>query len=88
MLEALGLRAEGRSLVAAGDRGGGVAALRAALAAFERLPDVFEAARTRESLAEVVDAEGPALLHAALSRYEQLGAAPHAARVTERLAKS
>jgi len=88
VLEALGLRAEGRSLVAAGDRAGGVAAIRAALAAFERLPDVFEAARTRESLADVMEAEGPALLHAALSRYEQLGAAPHAARVTERLAKS
>jgi len=87
VLEALGQRAEGRSRVAAGDQDGGVAALRSALAAFDQLPDVFEAARTREALAEVLDAERPALLRAALSTYEHLRAAPHAARVSERLAR-
>jgi hypothetical protein len=86
-LDAVARRAEGRSQFAAGDREGGVAALRSALEALERLPDVFEAARTREALAEVVEAERPALLAAALSAYEQLGALPYAARVRERLAK-
>jgi class 3 adenylate cyclase/tetratricopeptide (TPR) repeat protein len=85
-LDALATRAEGRSRIAAGDREGGAAALRSALAAFERLPDVFEAARTRERLADTVEAERPALLAAALSAYEQLGAEPYAARVRERLA--
>jgi class 3 adenylate cyclase/tetratricopeptide (TPR) repeat protein len=88
VLDALGQRADGRSRLAGGDRDAGVAALRSALAAFDRMPNVFEAARTREALAEVLAAERPALLGAALSTYEQLGAAPHAARVRERLAKS
>jgi hypothetical protein len=86
-LDAVARRAEGRSQFAAGDRAGGVAALRSALEAFERLPDVFEAARTQEALADVVEAERPALLAAALSAYEHLHAMPHAARVRERLAK-
>jgi hypothetical protein len=86
-LDALTRRAEGRSRLAAGDRDGGLAALRSALEAFERLPDVFEAARTREALADAVDAERPALLQAALSAYEHLAAPPHAARVRERLAR-
>ena len=63
-----------------------MAALRSALEAFERLPDVFEAARTREALAEAIPPERESLLRAALSTYEQLGAAPHAARVRELLA--
>jgi class 3 adenylate cyclase len=87
-LDALATRAEGRSRLAAGDREAGVAALRAALDALERMPDVFEAARTREALADAVEAERPALLAAALAAYERLGAAPHAARVRERLAQS
>jgi len=85
-LDVLARRAEARSLVAAGDREGGVAALRSALEAFDRLPDVFEAARTREALAEAVPAERDALLRAALATYEELGAAPHAARVRALLA--
>jgi len=84
-LDVLAGRAEGRSLVAAGDHDGGVAALRLALEAFDRLPDVFEAARTREALAEAVPAERDALLRTALATYEALGAAPHAARVRELL---
>ena len=87
-LDAVARRADGRSRVAAGDRDGGAALLRSALEAFERLPDVFEAARTREALADAVEADRPALLAAALSAYEQLGAEPHAARVRERLARS
>ena len=85
-LDVLARRAEGRSLIAAGDHDGGVAALRSALEAFDRLPDVFEAARTREALAEAVPAERDALLRAALATYEELGAAPHAARVRALLA--
>lgn len=46
---------------------------------------MFEAARTREALADAVEAERPALLAAALSAYEQLRAEPHAARVRKRL---
>jgi tetratricopeptide (TPR) repeat protein len=87
-LEALARRGEGRSRIAAGEVDEGVATLRSALTALERLPDVFETARTREALAEVLEAERPPLLQAALSTYEHLGAAPHAARVRERLAKS
>lgn len=87
-LDALARRADGRSRIAAGDRDGGVAALRSALEALESLPDVFEAARTREALADAVQVERPALLQAALSAYEQLRAEPHAARVRERLAQS
>ena len=72
-LDVLAQRAEGRSRLAAGDREGGLAALRSALEAFERLPDVFEAARTREALADALPAERDGLLRAALSAYEQLG---------------
>jgi hypothetical protein len=74
--------------MAAGDREAGTASLRSALDAFERIPDVFEAARTREALADAVESERPALLAAALSAYEQLGAAPHVARVRERMGHS
>jgi hypothetical protein len=84
-LDVVARRAEGRSLLAAGDSDGGVAALRSALEAFDRLPDVFEAARTREAIAEAVPAERETLLRAALSAYEQLGAAPHATRVRQLL---
>jgi hypothetical protein len=87
-LSALATRAEGRSRLAMGEPEAGIAALRSALEAFERLPNVFQAARTREALADAVEAERPALLAAALSVYEQLGAEPHAARVRERLAQS
>ena len=81
-LDALAQRGEGRSRLAGGDLDEGVAALRSALEAFDRLPDVFEAARTREALAAAVGDERPTLLKKALSAYEQLGATPHSARVT------
>jgi len=84
-LSALATRAEGLSRIAAGEGSGGVEALRSSLAAFERLPGVFEAARTREALADAVPGEREALLRAALAAYEGLGAAPHAARVRQLL---
>jgi tetratricopeptide (TPR) repeat protein len=74
-------RAAGRSLVAAGQVDEGVVVLRRALATFDRIPVVFEAARTREALAEAVPDEREALLGDALATYERLGATPHAERV-------
>jgi hypothetical protein len=52
------------------------------LAEYERLSNPFEAARTREYLAEALPADqrGP-ILEAALHQYEQLGARPFAARL-------
>jgi hypothetical protein len=75
-------RAEGLAKLAAGDRAAAERLLRAALAAYDRIGVPFEAARTRERLAGVV--EGPErgeLLRAALETYERLGATPHAERV-------
>ena len=56
--------------------------LERALAEYERLGNPFEAARTREYLAEAlpIDERAP-VLDAALGQYEQLGATPHAERV-------
>jgi hypothetical protein len=85
-LEALARRADGRSLLAAGQRDEGITALREALEAFERLPNRFEAARTREALADALPEERAAMLTGALSEYQALGAEPHSARVVERLA--
>jgi len=52
------------------------------LAEYERLGNPFEAARTREYLAEAlpIDERAP-VLDAALRQYEHLGATPHAERV-------
>ena len=74
-------RARGRSLVAAGQLESGIAALRRAVDAFDRIPVVFEAAQAREALAEAAPDERAELLAAALATYERLGAAPHAERV-------
>jgi hypothetical protein len=52
-----------------------------ALAGFERLHVPFEAARTREELAELEPARASGLLAEALAVYERLGATPHADRV-------
>ena len=79
-------RARGRSLVAAGRTDEGVAALRRSIEVFDGIPVVFEAARTREALAESVPGERAELLGAALATYERLGAAPDAERVRGKLA--
>ena len=81
LVEPAGDRAEGLARIASGDRVGGEKLLRSALAGFERLGVVFEAALTKERLAAVASpAEASRLRHEALSTYEQLGAAPHANR--------
>jgi class 3 adenylate cyclase len=85
-LDALVDRALGERLVANGDAAGGLALLRRAVERFDELPVVFEAARSREILADHVDpAEARSLLEAALATYERLGAAPAATRVRQRL---
>jgi class 3 adenylate cyclase/tetratricopeptide (TPR) repeat protein len=78
-------RAMGRSLVADGRVHDGVAALRRAIETFDRVPVVFEAARTREVLADAVPQERRVLLQSALATYERLAAAPHLERVREKL---
>ncbi len=61
--------------------------LRSVVERFDEQGAVFDAARTRELLAEVVSPdEARTLLGAALAVYQRLGAAPHVARVEERLA--
>jgi DNA-binding SARP family transcriptional activator len=73
--------AEGLARIASGDRVGAEELLRSALAGFERLGVVFEAALAKERLAGVTSTrEASRLRHEALTTYEQLGAAPHAAR--------
>ena len=79
-------RARGRSLVAAGRTDEGVAVLRRSIGTFDGIPVVFEAARTREVLADGLPGERAELLAAALATYERLGAAPHVERVRGRLA--
>jgi hypothetical protein len=61
-------------------------ALRRALGGFERLGEAFEAARTRERLAEVEPAGvARSLLEAALATYERLACAPRELAVRARL---
>jgi tetratricopeptide (TPR) repeat protein len=69
-----------------GDPAGARPLLERALAEYDRLGNPFEAARTREYLAEALPAEkrGP-VLEAALRAYEQLGATPYAERLRVRL---
>src|SRR5207248_774043 len=67
-----------------GDAAGARPWLERALAEYERLGNPFEAARTREHLAEALPADERApVLDAALGRYEQLGATPHIERVRD-----
>jgi hypothetical protein len=75
-------RAAGLLRLWEGDSVGARASLERALAEYERLGNPFEAARTREYLAEALPAEqrGP-ILEAALHQYERLGATPFAARL-------
>jgi hypothetical protein len=69
-----------------GDMVGARLLLERALAEYERLGNPFEAARTREYMANALPAEkrGP-VLDAAFRDYEQLGATPHAKRVRARV---
>jgi predicted ATPase/class 3 adenylate cyclase len=85
LLDALAERALGRALLAAGDVEGGIAALRVAKAGFDRLPMPFEAARTREALAEAVPDEARPLLEEAIRTYRGLGAGPHLERAERHL---
>ncbi len=73
-------RAEGLLLAAAGDDDGGRALVSLAVEAFDKLSP-FEAARTREMLADLDPAHRNALLAEALATFERLGATPHAERV-------
>src|SRR5438874_4172659 len=64
------------------DAAGARPLLERALAEYERLGNPFEAARTREYLADALPADERApVLDAALRQYEQLGATPYAERV-------
>jgi class 3 adenylate cyclase/tetratricopeptide (TPR) repeat protein len=74
-------RSEARLRRYQGDRERALRLMKAALAAFERLRVPFEAARTREELAELEPERAAALRAEALVVYERLGAAPHADRV-------
>ena len=65
-----------------GDTAVALPLLERALSEYERLGNPFEAARTREYLADALPADerGP-VLEAALRQYEQLGATPYAERL-------
>ncbi|HEY7463836.1 MAG TPA: hypothetical protein VH987_05270 [Candidatus Limnocylindria bacterium] len=78
-------RAMGRSLIGQGRIEEGVELLRRAIAIFDRVPVVFEAARTREALADAVPAQRAQLLAAALATYQTLGAHPHVERLRDSL---
>jgi class 3 adenylate cyclase len=75
-------RAEALALDAAGDRDAAVALLEAAVDGFDRL-DPYQAARSRERLAALVDDRDrrEALLAEALATYHRLGAVPAAERL-------
>jgi hypothetical protein len=76
-------RAEGQAHAATGDRTAAEALLRQALAGFQRMGVVFEAALTSEQLAAIaLDRDTARLLgNQALAIYEQLHAIPHAERL-------
>jgi len=73
-------RAEGLVLANAGSTAAAIEHLERAIVAFDGLA-VFEAARTREHLAELDPSRRHELLDAALATYVALGATPHASRV-------
>src|SRR5207245_8832442 len=75
-------RAAGMLQLLEGDAAGALPLLERALSEYERLGNPFEAARTREYLADALPAAQRALvLEAALRQYEQLGATPYVQRV-------
>jgi tetratricopeptide (TPR) repeat protein len=79
-------RAEGLVHAHAGRKAAAVTGLRRALAGFERLRVPFEAAATRERLAELVPSvQATPLLEEALATYALLGARPHHEAVRSRL---
>jgi class 3 adenylate cyclase/tetratricopeptide (TPR) repeat protein len=81
-------RAEGKLEAARGDTGKAAALIQAALDGFERLGVPVESARTREALAQVLDApQVRAVLTEALGIYQGLGARPHAERIRSVLAR-
>ncbi|MEP6468933.1 MAG: adenylate/guanylate cyclase domain-containing protein [Chloroflexota bacterium] len=87
LLDALAERAHGRTLLAVGETSEGIGALRRAIGAFDRLPVSFEAARTREALAEAIPDEARSLLEEAVGVYGKLRAAPHLERAQRRLSE-
>src|SRR4029077_2257550 len=75
-------RAQGLLRLWEGDAAGARPFFERALSEYERIGNPFEAARTRESLAEALPAtERAPVLDAALRAYQDLGATPHAERV-------
>ena len=75
-------RAHGLLQLWEGDAPGARPLFERALAEYERLGNPFEAARTREYLADALPTdERTPVLDAALRQYEQLGAKPYAERV-------
>ena len=79
-------RADGRARALRGDPDG-TELLRSAVDRFDEQGAVFDAAQTRELLAEVASMEeARTLLGDALAAYQRLRASPNAARVEERLA--
>ncbi len=79
-------RAVARSLAAAGDHAAAIDLFETAISGFEALSCPFEAARTRELLADLPGApRRRELLEEALDTYEVLGAEPHAAGVRAKL---
>jgi len=77
-------RADGRARALRGDREG-VALLRSVVERFDAQSAIFEAARTRELLADAVPGEARTLLETALAVYRQLRATPHLTRAEARL---
>src|SRR2546430_16888205 len=75
-------RAAGMLQLLEGDAAGARPLLERALAEYDRLGNPFEAARTREYLAEALPAdERVPILEAAWRQFEQLGATPYAVRL-------
>ena len=77
-------RADGRARALRGDPEG-VALLRSVVERFDAQSAIFEAARTRELLADAVPGEARTLLETALAVYRQLRATPHLTRAEVRL---
>ena len=73
-------RADGRARTLRGDPEG-AQLLRSAVERFDAQSAIFEAARTRELLADAMPGEARSLLESALAVYRQLRASPHVARV-------
>ena len=76
-------RADGIVLAADGQIDAARERLQSALSAYDRMGVLFESARTREHLAEIVEPVAATALRIDAARtYGRLGARPHLARVT------